>query len=78
MIQIDQFEGWNIDSRLSLISHRCGFEAEYRGREIYGIKQFPIEATILDIRNMVTKAEQVLAHSLPHQIRLVSSSQLSP
>jgi hypothetical protein len=63
MIHIDQNEGWNIDTNLSLISHSCGFKAEYKGREIYGIKQFPDEATITDIRNMVTKAEEILSSS---------------
>ena len=63
MFQIDQEDGWKIDSKLSLISHSCGFEAEYKGREIYGIKHFPIEATIRDIRKMVTKAEELLSTS---------------
>ncbi|MEW8027979.1 MAG: hypothetical protein AB2792_19125 [Candidatus Thiodiazotropha sp.] len=74
MIQFDQNDGWNIDADLSLISHRCGFEAEYKGNEVYGIKQFPIEATILDIRNMVSKAEEILSSSYHHHMRQVSST----
>lgn len=63
MMQIDQNDGWKIDPSLSLISHCCGFEAEYKGHEIYGIKHFPIEATIRDIRKMVSKAEELLSTS---------------
>jgi hypothetical protein len=77
MFKIEQDAGWNIDARLSLISHRCGFEAEYRGSEIYGIKQFPIEATIIDIRNMVARAEEVLSTSYLKKIRLISASKAS-
>jgi hypothetical protein len=73
MIHLDENDGWKIDANHSLISHSCGFEAEYKGNEIYGINQFPIEATILDIRNMVCKAEQVLSNSY-HQLKLVSST----
>ncbi|MEW7985110.1 MAG: hypothetical protein AB2805_18160 [Candidatus Thiodiazotropha sp.] len=74
MLQIDQNDGWNIDADLSLISHSCGFEAEFKGNEVYGIKQFPIEATILDIRNMVSRAEEILSGSYHHQLGRVSSS----
>jgi hypothetical protein len=77
MFKIDQNDGWNIDPRLSLISHSCGFEAEYKGKEIYGIKQFPIEATIIDIRNMVTRAEEVLSTSCLQKLRLINSSRAS-
>jgi hypothetical protein len=75
MFKINQENGWDIDTRLSLISHSCGFEAEYKGSEIYGIKQFPIEATILDIRNLVSRAEEVLSNSYSQKLRLIRSSQ---
>lgn len=75
MFKIDQDDDWNIDPRLSVISHSCGFEAEYKGSEIYGIKQFPIDATILDIRNMVSRAEEVLTNHYPHTLRLIRTSQ---
>jgi hypothetical protein len=73
MIHFDQDDGWEIDASLGLISHSCGFEAEYKGNEIHGINQFPLEATILDIRNMVSKAEEVLSNSY-YQLKLASSS----
>ncbi|MES9993362.1 MAG: hypothetical protein ABW098_15540 [Candidatus Thiodiazotropha sp.] len=63
MIQFNGNNGWKIDTKQRLISHSCGFEAEFKGIEIYGIKHFPIEATITDIRNMVTKAEEILSDS---------------
>jgi hypothetical protein len=73
MSHFDKNDGWKIDANLSLISHSCGFEAEYKGNEIYGINHFPLEATIIDIRNMVSKAEEVLSSSY-HQLKFVSSS----
>jgi hypothetical protein len=73
MIHVDQNDGWNIDTNLNLISHSCGFEAEYKGSEIYGIKQFPVEATITDIRKMVTKAEEILSSS-QHKSRPVNAT----
>ena len=67
MIQFNESQDdWDIDANLNLISHSCGFEAEYRGNEIYGIRHFPIEATILDIRRMVIKAEQILSQTYNH------------
>ncbi|MBT3046036.1 MAG: hypothetical protein AB2728_10375 [Candidatus Thiodiazotropha sp.] len=63
MIQFDRNDGWKIDAKQRLIRHSCGFEAEFKGCEIYGIKHFPIEATIRDIRNMVVKAEEILAEA---------------
>ncbi|PVV10062.1 MAG: hypothetical protein B6D77_09125 [gamma proteobacterium symbiont of Ctena orbiculata] len=69
MIQFsDNQDDWDIDANLNLISHSCGFEAEFRGSEIYGIKHFPIEATILDIRRMVVKAEEILSQSYNHSM----------
>ncbi|MEW8508030.1 MAG: hypothetical protein AB2598_15135 [Candidatus Thiodiazotropha sp.] len=66
MIKFDRNDGWEIDAKQRLISHSCGFEAEFKGCEIYGIKHFPIEATISDIRNMVVKAEEILSNSSRH------------
>ncbi|MES9971396.1 MAG: hypothetical protein ABW092_15290 [Candidatus Thiodiazotropha sp.] len=76
MIQFNENEDWDIDAKLNLISHRCGFEAEYKGNEIYGIKRFPIEATILDIRGMVVKAEEVLSQAYNHSLGSLGSDSL--
>lgn len=54
-------EGWHVNDKQQLITHQNGFKAEYKGSSIYGIKHFPLEATIRDIRDMVLKAEEVLA-----------------
>jgi hypothetical protein len=74
MFKIDQDDGWTIDSRHNLISHNCGFEAEYKGNEIYGIKQFPIDATVIDIRNMVSRAEEILSDAEFQNLRLICNS----
>ncbi|MCU7932398.1 MAG: hypothetical protein KZQ90_16475 [Candidatus Thiodiazotropha sp. (ex Codakia rugifera)] len=52
---------WQIDSEKGLITHRSGFQAEFKGDCIYGIKHFAIEATIRDIRDLVVKAEKILS-----------------
>ncbi|MCU7876125.1 MAG: hypothetical protein KZQ84_04860 [Candidatus Thiodiazotropha sp. (ex Lucinoma borealis)] len=52
---------WQVDSEKGLITHRSGFQAEFKGDCIYGIKHFATEATIRDIRDMVVKAEQILS-----------------
>jgi hypothetical protein len=66
MIEFDENEDWDIDAKLNLISHQCGFEAEFKGSQIYGIRHFPVEATIIDIRQMVAKAEEILSLSYNH------------
>jgi hypothetical protein len=61
MHEFNDDDGWQVHVNQRLITHRNGFKAEFKGNSIYGIKHFPIEATIHDIRNMVEKAEEVLA-----------------
>ncbi|MES9940624.1 MAG: hypothetical protein ABW104_11600 [Candidatus Thiodiazotropha sp. 6PLUC2] len=61
MSKYNEDTGWQVNADQQLISHQNGFKAEYKGDNIYGIKHFPVEATIRDIRDMVTKAEEVLA-----------------
>ncbi|MCU7923511.1 MAG: hypothetical protein KZQ88_12535 [Candidatus Thiodiazotropha sp. (ex Dulcina madagascariensis)] len=59
----DEDDGWQIHVEKRLITHRSGFKAEYKDASIYGIKHFPIEATIRDIRDMVVRAEEILSRS---------------
>ena len=61
MHKFDDDDGWHVNTDQRLITHRNGFKAEFKGHSIYGIKHFPIEATIRDIRDMVLKAEEVLS-----------------
>ncbi|MBV2121735.1 MAG: hypothetical protein B6D70_00690 [gamma proteobacterium symbiont of Stewartia floridana] len=61
MFTFNEDEGWQVNADQQLITHQNGFKAEYKGNCIYGIKHFPIEATIHDIRNMVSKAEEFLS-----------------
>jgi hypothetical protein len=61
MKRFDDDNGWQVNTDQQLITHRNGFKAEYKGNSIYGIKHFPVEATIRDIRDMVLKAEEVLS-----------------
>ncbi|MET0091391.1 MAG: hypothetical protein ABW068_15465 [Candidatus Thiodiazotropha sp.] len=61
MYEFKDDEGWQVNTHQRLITHRNGFKAEFKGNSIYGIKHFPLEATIRDIRDMVLKAEEVLS-----------------
>ncbi|MEJ2621249.1 MAG: hypothetical protein P8163_13580 [Candidatus Thiodiazotropha sp.] len=61
MSKFDDDECWQVNADKQLITHQNGFKAEFKGNSIYGIKHFPVEATIHDIRNMVNKAEEFLS-----------------
>ncbi|MEJ2611208.1 MAG: hypothetical protein P8179_14270 [Candidatus Thiodiazotropha sp.] len=63
MHRFDTDDGWQVNSVQRVITHQNGFKAEFKGGNIYGIKHFPHEATIRDIRDMVLKAEEFLARN---------------
>ncbi|MES9830697.1 MAG: hypothetical protein ABW157_18795 [Candidatus Thiodiazotropha sp. LLP2] len=61
MTEQNEDTGWQVNADQQMISHQNGFKAEFKGSNIYGIKHFPVEATIRDIRDMVLRAEKFLA-----------------